>query len=175
MPAVLAEYPAHLARQRRLADGRTVLIRPVQAADEAAEGAFFGTLSAATRRLRFQQFTAAMTGELMRFYTHIDYDRHMAFVCEFDGRLVGDARYVANPGTRSCELGIVVADDWHHTGIAQLLMDALIRAAQARGFETMSGLVLSDNADMLDFVGKLGFDRRPAAEDSTLTRISRKL
>ena len=82
----------------------------------------------------------------MRFYTHIDYDRHMAFVCEAGDRIVGDARYVANPGTRSCELGIAVADDWHHTGVAQLLMQALVRKAQARGFETMQGLVLADNA-----------------------------
>ncbi|HYL89354.1 MAG TPA: GNAT family N-acetyltransferase [Burkholderiales bacterium] len=175
MEARIAEYPAHLARQRRLADGRTVLIRPARGEDEAAERAFFGTLSDATRRLRFQRFSGALTAELIHFYTHIDYDRHMAFVCEFDGRLVGDARYVANPGTRSCELGIVIADDWHHTGIAQLLMDALVRAAQARGFETMEGLVLAGNVDMLGFVRELGFEAKPAPEDPTLVRIGRKL
>ncbi len=175
MEARRVEYPAHLARQRRLADGRTVVIRPVRAEDEAAERAFFDALSGQTRRLRFQRFTGAMTGELMHFFTHIDYDRHMAFVCESDARLVGDARYVANPGTRSCELGIVIADDWHHSGIAQLLMDALVRAAQARGFETMEGLVLADNVDMLGFVRELGFETRPAPEDPTLVRIGRKL
>ncbi len=175
METRLVEYPAHLVRQRRLADGRTVVIRPVREDDEPAERAFFGALSGETQRLRFQRFTAAVTGELMRFFTHIDYDRHMAFVCESDGRLVGDARYVANPGTRSCELGIVVADDWHHSGIAQLLMDALVRAAQARGFETMEGLVLADNVDMLGFVRDLGFEAGPAAEDPTLIRIRRKL
>lgn len=73
----------------------------------------------------------------MHFYTHVDYDRHMAFVCEAAARLVGEARYVANNGTRSCELGIVVADDWHHTGVAQLLLDALMRAAQARQLKTL--------------------------------------
>ena len=48
-----------------------------------------------------------------------------------------EARYVANPDGRSCELGIVVADDWHHTGIAQRLMGALIDAARARDFWTL--------------------------------------
>jgi DNA-binding response OmpR family regulator len=33
----MADYPAHLARQRRLADGRAVTIRPIRAEDEAAE------------------------------------------------------------------------------------------------------------------------------------------
>jgi acetyltransferase len=171
----LAPYPAHLLRQRKLADGRTVLVRPVRPQDEAAEQAFFAGLSAETRRLRFQRFAGALTPELMRFYTHIDYDRHMAFVCETDGRIVGEARYVANPGTRSCELGIVVADDWHHTGIAQLLLDALMRAAQARGFESIEGLVLAENRDMLEFVRQLGFEIEPMPQEPTLVRVAKKL
>ena len=169
------EYPAHLARQRLTRDGHAVLVRPVRPDDEAALRAFFEALSDGTRRLRFQRFTGEITDALMRFYTRIDYDRHMAFVCETAGRIVGDARYVANPHTRSCELGIVIADDWHHTGVAQLLMHALVRAAQARGFETMEGLVLSENGDMLDFVRELGFETHPSHEDATLVRIVKRL
>ena len=170
-----AEYPAHLARQRRLANGATVHIRPVRPEDEAAEGAFYARLSPETRHLRFQRFSGAVSDGLMHFFTHIDYERHMAFVCEADGQIVGDARYVANPGTRTCELGIVVADDWHHTGIAQLLLDALMRAARARGFETMAGLVLAGNHDMLDFVRELGFEAHPIAEEPTLVRVTKRL
>lgn len=173
-------YPAHLLRQRRLGDGRTVVIRPVRPEDEPAERAFFGALSGETRRLRFQRFSGSVVeGEpidsLVRFYTRIDYDRHMAFVCETGGRIVGDARYLANAGARTCELGIVVADDWHHTGIAQLLLDALMRAAHARGFESMEGLVLAENRDMLDFVRELGFEAEPMAQEPTLVRVRKKL
>ena len=179
MPAS-APYPAHLLRQRRLADGRTALIRPVRPEDQAAERAFFAALSPETRRLRFQRFTGAVADadaidSPMDFYTHIDYDRHMAFVCEAERRIVGDARYVANPGTRTCELGIVVGDDWHHTGIARLLLDALMRAAHARGFETMEGLVLAENPDMLGFVRELGFDLEPMAQEPALVRVLKKL
>jgi acetyltransferase len=170
-----AAYPAHLLRHRRLADGRTVVVRPVRPDDEAAERAFFAALSPETLRLRFQRFSGALTEELLRFYTHIDYDRHMAFVCEFEGRLVGEARYVANPGTRGCELGIVVADDWHHTGIAQLLIDALMRAAHAHGFETLEGLVLAENRDMLDFVRVLGFEIEAMPQEPALVRVVKKL
>lgn len=175
MQARNAAYPAHLLRQRRLADGRNVVIRPVRPSDEAAEREFFAALSEHTRRLRFQRFTGAITSELLRFYTHIDYDRHMAFVCEADGRIVGEARYVASPGTRLCELGIVVADNWHHTGIAQLLLDALMRAAHARGFEAMEGLVVAGNRDMLDFVRDLGFEIEPMPQEPTLVRVVKKL
>lgn len=170
-----AEYPAHLASRHLTRDGRSVIVRPVRAADERALGAFYAALSDETRRLRFQRFTPAVPEALMRFYTHIDYDRHMAFVCEADGRLVGDARYVANPNTRSCELGIVVADDWRHTGVAQALLQALVRAARARGFETMEGVVLAENTGMLRFVRELSFDARRSDEDPTLVRIVKKL
>jgi len=168
-------YPAHLARERRLADGRAVLIRPVRRDDAAAEWLFFSGLSPQARRLRFQRFAGEVDEALMRFYTQIDYDRHMAFVCEHDGRIVGDARYVANAQSRSCELGIVVADEWHHTGVAQLLLDALVRFARARCFETLEGLVLAENTDMLDFVREQGFEVRPAAEDPALVRVARRL
>ena len=173
--ATVAEYPAPLARQRRLADGRTVTIRPVREDDARRELEFFTALSPATRRLRFQRFTGVLNDALMRFYTRIDYDRHMAFVCEHEGRIVGDARYVANPGARSCELGIVIADDWHHTGIARLLMDSLIRAARARCFETLEGLVLADNADMLDFVRELGFTLEAMPAEPELVRVVKRL
>ncbi|HWA39261.1 MAG TPA: GNAT family N-acetyltransferase [Burkholderiales bacterium] len=141
------DYPAHLARRRTLADGRTVVIRPIRPEDKAA--------------------------------VQFDYDRRMAFVCEAEAKgpptIVGEARYVADPGGRSCEFGVVIADDWHGSGIAGLLMDALIRAAQARGLETMEGLVLRDNAEMLKFVRALGFETSPDPEDPATLRAVRKL
>ena len=170
-----AAYPAHLARQRPLADGRTVLVRPVRSDDERLESDFFTALSPRTRQLRFQRFTGGLTPALMRFYTHIDYDRHMAFVCEHEGRIVGEARYVANPDSRSCELGIVIADDWHHTGIAQLLLEALIRFARARCFDTLEGTVLTENSEMLGFVRDFGFQAATAPADPAMVRIVKRL
>lgn len=175
----MSEFPGRLARRRVLADGRIVVVRPVCPGDEAAEREFLRGLSERSRRLRFMSFASAPTDELARFYTHIDYDRHMAFVCEAEVRgrtaIVGEARYLANPDGRSCELGIVIADDWHHTGIAQLLLAALMQAARARRFDTIEGLVLSENKDMLDFVAALGFAIHPVPEAPATVRVVRKL
>lgn len=153
----MGDYPSQLARHRTLADGRAVIIRPVRAGDEPDE----------------------RDDQLAHFFTHIDYDRHMAFVCEaqVDGkpRLVGEARYVATPHLRSCEFGVVIAEDWHKSGIAGLLMEALIRYANARGFDTMGGLVLRENAEMLRIVRALGFEVALVPEDPTIVRVTRKL
>ena len=172
----MAEFPLHLVRQRQLADGRTVTIRPIRAGDEHAESRFLEKLSGESQRLRFLDFVQAPGEKLVHFFTHIDYDRHMAFVCEAEGgALVGEARYVANADGRSCEFGVVVADEWRHSGVAHLLMDALIRAAQARGLETMAGLVLSENQDMLRFAKLLGFELNPDPTKPALVRVTRKL
>ena len=155
----MAVYPTHLVRRRQLPDGRQVTIRPVRAEDEDAARRFLGGLSEESRRLRFLGRVPADETTLIRFLTRADYDRHMAFVAESaQGAIVGNARYVVNADARSCEFGVVVADGWRHTGVAQLLMDALTRSARARRLETMEGLVMSENHDMLEFARSLGFE-----------------
>ena len=171
----MADYPAHLARERALADGRRVTIRPIRPDDAPGERQFFASLSGESMHARFMKFVSTVNEPLIDFFTRIDYDRHMAFVCEHDGRLVGEARYVANPGGASCEFGVVVADDWRGSGVARLLMDALIDAARERGFDTMEGLVLRDNPRMLGFVRKLGFEAHAPAPERSMVRIRRKL
>jgi acetyltransferase len=175
----MTAYPKALERERRLADGRTVRIRPIRAEDEPREHRFLDQLSGDTRRRRFMRYAFPQSDALVHFFTHVDYDRHMAFVCEAtvegEPHLVGDARYMANPDGRSCEFGIVVADDWHHTGIAQLLMAELMRTARQHGFETMEGLVLRDNADMLGFVSALGFAVQEMPEEPGLVRVVKRL
>jgi acetyltransferase len=166
-------------RRRALADGRTVLIRPIRADDEPQTRDFFGHLSEESRQRRFMKFVKSLSDKMIHFFVHIDYEKHMAFVCEaeVDGRpaLVGEARYVANPDGRSCEFGVIIADDWHGSGIAGLLMEALIRAARAQRFDTMEGLVLRDNHDMLKFVRALGFEASADPVESTLMRVEKKL
>ena len=171
----MADYPAQLTRERRLADGRRVVVRPIRPQDEPGEREFFDALSEETRRLRFLKLAEAVNEKLIHFFTHIDYDRHMAFVCEHDGRLVGEARYVANPDGRSCEFGVVIADEWHHSGIAAALMDALLDAAQRRGFQTMEGLVLESNRTMLQFVEARGFEAQPLAYERGMVRVVKRL
>lgn len=175
----MADYPAHLVREHRLFDGRTVTIRPVRAADAAPEREFFNRLSGESRYLRFYMWVHAPSERLIHFLTDIDYDKHMAFACVARNgdteEVVGEARYVADPDGRNCDFGIVIADNWHKTGIAGLLMEALIGAARARGLKSMEGLVLGSNREMLRFARALGFEVKTAPDDPTTRRIVKKL
>ena len=175
----MGDFATHLEQRRTLADGRSVIIRPIQADDEAAERRFFARLSSETRRLRFMKFVRTLNEQMVHSFTHVDYHRHMAFVCEatVDGRqeIVGEARYAANPDGRSCEFSVVIDDDWHKSGIGGLLMNALMRYARASGFQSMEGIVLRDNRTMAKFVRALGFEVTPVADEPTLLRVARRL
>jgi|RhiMethySRZTD1v2_1073278.scaffolds.fasta_scaffold23724_6 acetyltransferase len=171
----MADYPADVASEHRLADGRTVLIRPIRADDETEEQRFFAGLSDEAKSMRFMKFVGALNERLIHSFSHVDYEARMAFVCEHKGRIVGEARYSALPYERSCDFGIVIADDWHRSGIAGLLMDALIRQARAQGFDTMEGMVLRLNHPMLKFVRALGFELLPLPLDPTLVQVLKSL
>jgi RimJ/RimL family protein N-acetyltransferase len=175
----MAEYPAHLVREHRLFDGRTVTVRPIRPADAPRVREFLSGLSDESRYMRFQKWVHAPSDKLVHFLTDVDYDLHMALVCTARHgereEIVGEARYVSELTGRTCELGIVVADTWHKSGVAGLLMEALIHAAKERGLARMEGFVLSSNAEMLRFVRALGFKAEPAPQDRTIMRISKIL
>ena len=167
------------AVQHRLADGRVITIRPIQGADEALERDFLSELSAESRYLRFHKWVAAPSDGLVHFLTDIDHERHVAFVCTFrrDARdeIVGEGRYVVEPGATSCEFGIVIADTWHKSGVAGLLMHTLIEAARARGLKQMQGIVLRNNRSMLRFSRALGFQLISDPEDRETVRVVKAL
>jgi RimJ/RimL family protein N-acetyltransferase len=175
----MAEYPSHLVREHRLLDGRTVTIRPIRPDDAPLVREFLDELSGQSKYMRFQKWVHAPSDKLIHFLTDVDYDRHMALVCTAPrgGReeIVGEARYAANADGRSCELGIVIGDAWHKSGVAGILMEALLAAAREHGFARIEGLVLSGNAEMLRFVRALGFKAEPAPGDRREVRISRTL
>ena len=50
-----------------------------------------------------------------------------------------------------------------------------MRAARRRGFETMEGLVLRDNADMIGFVSALGFAVHDMPQEPGMVRVVKRL
>jgi acetyltransferase len=170
-----AAYPLGLVQEHTLWNGKTVTIRPIRADDAVRMREFLAETSGESRYKRFQKWVNAPSNNLIHFLTEVDYDRHMALVCSVahgdEEELVGEARYAAPPiGTR-CELGIIIKDAWRKTGIAGLLMEALIRAARDRGFEVMDGMVLATNRTMLRFAQALGFEVERMDDDREMMRI----
>jgi len=171
----MAEYPQSLVRRHLLFDGREVFIRPIRPEDKNIEQDFVRGLSSDSRYYRFMEQLNELSPRKLKYFTEIDYDRHMALVAvdRREGRdtEVGVARYVAEPGSASCEFAIVVDDAWQGTGLAGVLMANLIDAARGHGFRTMESTVLTGNHKMLKFARQLGFRVVSEPGDPGMRRI----
>lgn len=157
----MADYPQHFVRQRVLFDGTPVTIRPIRPGDSGMEQEFVRHLSEDSRYFRFMGSVRELPPKKLKFFTDIDYDRHMAFVAiimrEGKELEIGVARYVATENPESCEFAVTVDDAWQGSGVAGLLMISLEHAAREHGFKTMEGIVLAGNHKMLKFARQLGF------------------
>ena len=136
-------------------------IRPIRADDCGLEQEFVRHLSEDSRYFRFMGSMRELPSKKLKFFTEIDYQRHMAFVAtiEQEGKEleIGAARYVATDTPGRCEFAIAVDDAWQGRGVAGLLMISLLQAAREQGFKIMEGLVLAGNHKMIKFARQLGF------------------
>ena len=164
-------YPVELIGDVALRDGTLLHVRPIRPEDADLERAFVDGLSEQTRYYRFFYRLAELTPAMLARFTQVDYDRELALVALVTGEggaqtFVGVARYIANPDRTSAEFAIVVADAWQRRGVARVLMRGLIVCAKRRGFEQLSGTILTVNEPMLEFVRSLGFEVSDDPEDS---------
>ena len=172
-------YPTGLETQTQLADGRTIVIRPIRPEDADIEQNFIRRLSSESKYFRFMRSLAELTPEMLIRFTQIDYDREMAFIAttEEDGEEIeiGVVRYVIEAGAESCEFALVVADEWQRKGIGSGLMKTLMGVARDRGLRTMRGEVLQRNAPMLRLMKSLGFTSHAALDDPSIEIVLRDL
>jgi acetyltransferase len=171
----IAPYPAELTADWVAPDGRRLLVRPVRPEDAEAHRAFFARLSPEDVRFRFFAPLQDLPPELTARLTQIDYDREMAFVAVQEGRTVGVARLVREPGGEAGEFALVVEPGWKGQGLGRHLMERLFAWARDSGIREVVGQVLADNAPMLGFVRRLGFTSRRLPEEPDRLEVRRRL
>ncbi|HKX43761.1 MAG TPA: GNAT family N-acetyltransferase [Burkholderiaceae bacterium] len=159
-----------------LADGRHVIVCPVDPADARAEQVFVADgLSPASRYRRFHFGLRQLPDELVRQMTEIDQWQHVALVArpagDPHGAIVADARYVRSDAAAEAEFAIAVADAWQRVGLARELLLRLARHARAAGVRHLYGDVLWGNQPMIALARALGgaLERHPG--DATLLRV----
>lgn len=151
-----AEYPRELERTARLRDATPVRIRPIRPEDAARLVDLYDRLSHHTAYQRFFTVMRRLPPDWARMLANVDYHRRLALIAEHDGpdgpELIGVARYEpAGPPDRA-EVAFLVQDRWQNRGLGSILLDDLLRAAEARGIHRFSAFVLADNARMLDML-----------------------
>jgi len=154
-----------------LADGRSVLLRPIQPEDEAAHRVFAAKISREDSYLRFfQHLSPDGLHRLLFRFTHIDYEREMAFIAVTpdadEPETLGVVRAVRDADSGSAEFAVLVRSDLKGLGLGAILARKIIDYSRATGTRRLFGQILADNRRMLRLLRKLGFHLERVSSDT---------
>ena len=173
-------YPRELEEEMTLADGRTLLLRPIRPEDEPAILAAFKLLSSETVESRFFRPLADPTHQMVAGLTQIDYDREMALVLtdlptEPKPQIYADVRILMDPDRVTAEFAIIVRDDLAGQGLGSRLMERIIAYARKIGVSQVIGTVLAHNTAMRAICERLGFAQQADADTPTIVHVFKEL
>jgi RimJ/RimL family protein N-acetyltransferase len=151
--------PAMEGTPAALRDGSTVLIRQVRRTDAPLLADGFARLSARSRRMRFLSTKTTLSASELRYFTDVDHHDHEALgaLSPADGRGVGIARYIRDPGDPgAAEIAVTIADDWQGRGLGTELLARLSDRARLAGIGRFTATVSADNVAMPRLLWKMG-------------------
>ena len=163
-------YPAHHQRDLVLANGATVLLRPVRREDRDELVALFRSLSPDSAYARF----LALRPDIERLadgFANVDYRDVYTLIAESGGHAVATASYfreTARP--ERAEAAFAVADAWQGLGLGTLLLERLAQVAPEAGIEVFDAWTRSDNRAMLTVFRDCGFTLA-SREDDDLVHV----
>ena len=153
-----AGYPSQFEADVVLADGGTVLIRPIRPADGPALARFHSRLSPESIYLRYFSPHPRLSEAEIAFLTGVDYRWRMALVAVLGNELVAVARYEGKEGTTDAEVAFLVEDAHHGRGIGTVLLEWLATAAREAGITEFYATTLWDNQRMISVFRDVGFE-----------------
>lgn len=153
-----------------LADGTTVRVRPVGAADRAAVLRLYEHMSPANLRLRFFSSGSLLARRATDALCRDAGPGDRALLAETADDVVGIAEYHVVPadGPATAEVALAVADEWHHRGVGTLLLEHLVDLARAAGVRVLTADALSENLPVIRVFADLGLPVRRRYEGSEI-------
>ena len=149
----------------RLADGRTVVLRPAGPADAPAIARLYGELSPESSHSRFQ--SGPMPPALLARFAEVRPGTACIVATAPDGRLAAEARYVPT-GARVAELAITVRDSYQGAGLGRALLTAVADTARDAGLDRLQATVLIANSPMLHLLQRYGWVLTAPTEGGTV-------
>jgi len=171
MHLVISPYPD---RYETLATTRgliKIFIRPIRPEDAPLMTELFDSLTARSIYQRFFTPMKRLSSSMLARFTQIDYDREIALVAFREERLteqmMGISRIIIEHDLKNAEFSVLVGDAWQGKGVGAELLKNSLRIARERGIETIWGLVLAENIQMLALARKMGFEIRHVPDSNT--------
>jgi len=159
---VISPYPNQYESRTVREEVGELFIRPIRPEDAPLLLELFESLSQQSVYFRFFGALKMLPPGMLARFTQIDYDREMALVAlwgtEPNEKMLGVARVITDIYNRkNGEFSVVVGDLWQGKGIGAELLKRCLSISKERGIETVKGIVLAENTQMLALGKKLGF------------------
>ncbi|GAA2045117.1 bifunctional GNAT family N-acetyltransferase/acetate--CoA ligase family protein [Streptomyces cheonanensis] len=140
-----------------LSDGTTVWLRPPGPGDRDAIARMYAAMSPADLRRRFFAFSRRAGHEAADRMTAPPRPGYHGILAGSAEEVVGAAEYdLVDAAGATAEIGLAVADGWHHRGIGTLMIEHLVDAARREGVSRLTAEALADNQPVLQVFADLG-------------------
>ena len=172
---VISPYPNEFENKVFREGFGELLIRPIRPEDAPLLLSLYESLSPRSIYMRFFTPLRSFQNSMLVRFTQIDYDREIALVAiqEIEGeeKMLGVARVIIDIKQNHGEFAVIVSDACHGKGIGAELLSQCLSIAKERGIESVMGVVLTENTQMLALGRKLGFKiaRVPCTSEYELT------
>jgi RimJ/RimL family protein N-acetyltransferase len=175
----LEAYPRDLIRTVVLKDGASARIRPIRPDDEPRLVDLYERLSRHTAYQWFFTVLRRLPNDWYHVFANVDYVRRLALVAERETvagtQLIGVGRYEPSEEPDAAEVAFVIEDGWQGRGLGAVLLEAVLRAAEARGIRRFRAYVLADNHRMLRLLASRTLvEERKTEEGVTGLRFRRR-
>jgi RimJ/RimL family protein N-acetyltransferase len=121
-------------------------LRLLEAGDTATVQEIFDGLGPRSRELRFLAPKPRLTAADLRLLSEVDHEDHVAILAFSEGRPVGVARFVRDPGVpSSADIAVAVVDRSQNRGVATMLTSELVQRARAVGVRRFTLSMARDN------------------------------
>jgi GNAT superfamily N-acetyltransferase len=139
----------------QLADGATVVVRPIAEDDAERLRRMFFRLSPTTVYRRFFSPIVRPRESVLHHLTAVDHDHREALVALDGDEVVGVARYDSTKTPHEAEIAVTVEDAWQHRGLGSVLLRMLTKRAVAHGYDHFFASMLADNRPALSLLHHL--------------------
>ena len=160
---VISPYPNQYEKTLVRRGGIPLRIRAIKPEDAPLLKDLFRVLSTRSVYYRFFQPLKEIPADLLVRFTQIDYDRDVALVAidqtGAEERMLGVSRLVGDPDGIEAEFAVLVGDPWQGKGIGAALLESCLAIAREKGFQSIWGIALAENTQMLALGRALGFEK----------------
>ncbi len=170
MSSVVGEPVAHAGVRAVLADGRVVVLRPLNPDDQDAVLRLHQELPERDRYFRFFGPLPPRLGDLVLGMTAPVDTHHGSMGAFADDRLIGMAHYETLADSISAEIALAVSRSAQAHGVGTLLLEHLISLARQHGVRRFVAEVLAENGAMLRVLHDSGLPVR-SRQDGAETHV----